>query len=117
MILLKKEVEDEIKHQDIELLFYVKDSGIGISQEEKNKIFDAFSQADASTNRKYGGTGLGLSIASQFIKHMGGELNVESQLGEGSKFFFSIHLKKPQDLSVRNKKDLSIYTVGYIPAK
>ena len=97
------------------LQFSVKDSGIGISDKEKKEIFNAFAQADASTSRKYGGTGLGLSIASQFIKRMGGELTIESQVGEGAKFFFSLSLEKPQNLQERSKKNLSTYTVGYLP--
>ncbi|HFU76246.1 MAG TPA: hypothetical protein ENK66_08380, partial [Arcobacter sp.] len=86
----------------IELKFSVKDSGIGITTKEKKKIFEAFSQADASTSRKYGGTGLGLSIASQFIKRMGGKLDIDSQVGEGSNFFFSILLEKPEDSMQRS---------------
>ncbi|CAA6810149.1 MAG: BarA sensory histidine kinase (= VarS = GacS) [uncultured Sulfurovum sp.] len=110
-------IETTKKHTDskIKLQFSVKDSGIGVTSEEKKKIFEAFSQADVSTSRKYGGTGLGLSIASQFIKNMGGTLNLESQIGEGSRFFFSIILEKPQELSMRFKNDLSAYKVGYIP--
>ncbi len=99
----------------IQLYFCVKDSGIGISHKEQKEIFNAFSQADASTSRKYGGTGLGLSIASQFIKKMGGELKIESQVGKGSKFFFTIFLEKPQNLQSRVKKNLSPFKVGYIP--
>jgi signal transduction histidine kinase/CheY-like chemotaxis protein len=95
--------------------FSVKDSGIGITAKEKSKIFEAFSQADISTSRKYGGTGLGLTIASQFIEKMGGELDIESSIGEGSLFFFSIKLKKPKELKRRTKLDLIQFTVGYIP--
>jgi len=119
----KGTVEIEIAQKDfkrteqtVALYFSVKDSGIGVTQEEKEKIFDAFSQADPSTNRQYGGTGLGLSIASQFIKRMGSELNIESQIGEGSTFFFTLNLKIPKDSKLHPKKDLSHYTVGYIPA-
>lgn len=101
--------------EQTQLEFSVKDSGIGVTSQEKSKIFDAFSQADASTSRKYGGTGLGLSISSQFIKHMGGELNVESQVGEGANFYFTLNLNLPQKLVARTKQDLKAYTVGYIP--
>jgi len=100
--------------EDAVLKFSVKDSGIGISPKEKSKIFDAFSQADVSTSRKYGGTGLGLSIASQFIKRMGGKLEIESSRGEGSLFFFSLKLKKPKEIQKRIRLELEQFKVGYI---
>ncbi len=101
--------------EDAVLKFAVKDSGIGITAKEKSKIFDAFSQADVSTSRKYGGTGLGLSIASQFIKRMGGKLDIESSVGEGSIFFFSIAFEKLKETKKREKLDLIQYKIGYIP--
>ena len=97
------------------LKFMVKDSGIGVSLEEKKKIFDAFSQADVSTNRKYGGTGLGLSISSQFIQYMGGELEIQSEVGEGTSFYFSLNLEKLASSTRYNKLDFSSYRIGYIP--
>ena len=100
---------------NILLKFMVKDSGIGISAEEKKKIFDAFSQADASTNRKFGGTGLGLSISSKFVEYMGGELDIKSELGEGTSFYFSLNLEKSISDKRRKKLDFSEYSVGYIP--
>ena len=99
---------------DVSLKFIVKDSGIGVDSEEKKRIFDEFSQADASTSRKYGGTGLGLSISSQFVKHMGGELKIESEVGKGSSFFFSLNLQKSNNIQKRKKKNLGVYRVGYI---
>ncbi len=98
----------------VEIYFSVKDTGIGISEDEKEKIFDAFSQADASTSRKYGGTGLGLSISSQLIQYMGGRLEIKSSKFKGSNFFFSLKFQKTnKDISV-NRVDLSKYKIGYI---
>ena len=74
--------------------FEVRDTGIGIPEEKKEKIFEAFSQADISITRKYGGTGLGLTISSEFIKLMGGELQIESEEGKGSRFFFQLELEE-----------------------
>ena len=74
--------------------FSVKDTGIGISKEDQNKIFEAFTQVDAATNRKFGGTGLGLTLSRQIISLMGGELSVESSQGSGSTFYFSISLPR-----------------------
>jgi len=72
------------------MYFEVKDSGIGMTSEHIEKIFDPFIQAESGTMRKYGGTGLGLSITKNIIELMGGELSVESSPGIGSKFYFTI---------------------------
>jgi len=84
--------------------FQVKDSGIGVSKEQKSKIFEAFSQADTSTARKYGGTGLGLTISSSFIELMGGKLDLESVVGEGTMFFFTLDFEEV-DKEVETKEN------------
>lgn len=75
-----------------QLLFYVSDTGIGIPQDRQSSIFEAFSQADASTTRQFGGTGLGLTISSQLANLMGGVLRVQSLPGVGSCFYFMLPL-------------------------
>ncbi len=74
----------------IELFFMVKDTGIGIDEKDKEKLFQSFSQVDASISRKYGGTGLGLNICKQLVELMGGKIGVESEKNRGSIFSFSI---------------------------
>ena len=76
------------------IVFKVKDTGIGISDDEKELLFDAFTQADASTSRKYGGTGLGLAISSRLVNMMGGKLDLISKKGKGSTFFFDVCFEK-----------------------
>lgn len=81
----------------MELFFIVNDTGIGIDKKEQDKLFQSFSQVDASVSRKYGGTGLGLNISKQLVELMGGTVNVESEKGKGSSFTFSVWVDIPED--------------------
>lgn len=78
------------------IMFSVKDTGIGIAEDKLESIFKSFTQEENSTSRKYGGTGLGLAISKKLVEQMGGGLDVVSQKGHGSEFFFSIEFEKGQ---------------------
>ena len=100
---------------DVVLGFTVSDTGTGIPADKQRLIFDAFSQADSSITRRHGGTGLGLAISQKLVSLMGGELNVESQVSEGSTFHFtcrfSVHSTQPPELETVELKGLRVLVV------
>jgi signal transduction histidine kinase/CheY-like chemotaxis protein len=98
-VLVQVRVKDRHDHEVV-VEFAVKDSGIGISPENQGHIFSGFSQAESSTTRRFGGTGLGLSISQRLVELMGGELLLESELGAGSRFHFSVPLAIAQQVPV-----------------
>ena len=94
VVSIEQVCQDERK---VTLQFSVKDSGIGMTSDQQSRLFQAFSQADASTTRKYGGTGLGLAICARLTEMMGGRIWVESELGSGSTFFFTAVFEMAED--------------------
>lgn len=103
-----------LKDRHIMVHFEIDDTGVGIEPSQIKKIFEPFTQADASTTRKYGGTGLGLSISGKLISMMGGRLYVDSRPGSGSTFSFTLPVEKapagkdmaPKDLGLSKTEDL-----------
>jgi PAS domain S-box-containing protein len=92
-VVIQAKLQAETNHTAI-IEFSVTDTGIGISSVAQEKLFQPFTQVDASTTRKYGGTGLGLAICKQIVEKMGGNIGIESEEGHGSKFWFAIPLGK-----------------------
>ncbi len=91
---LVRVTQQEETQETVTLKISVRDTGIGISPENQQKLFQAFQQADSSTNRKFGGTGLGLAISRKLVELLGGQISLESMEGKGSNFFFTINFKK-----------------------
>ncbi len=106
-IVVRASLEAELE-SSVVVRFDVVDTGIGIAEESRTRLFEPFSQADPSTTRKYGGTGLGLAICRRLVDAMGGELGVESTPGEGSNFWFAIPLRRAATGSRHNGGVLSV---------
>jgi len=94
-------------NNSVALRFSVKDSGIGMTEGQKNNLFQAFTQADVSTTRKYGGTGLGLAITSQLIDLMGGKVGVETEQGKGSEFYFNLSFDIGEEQAPKKLSDIN----------
>ncbi|MCL2205561.1 MAG: ATP-binding protein [Treponema sp.] len=89
------------------ILFSVSDTGIGISEEQQKHLFESFQQAESSTSRRYGGTGLGLAISKSIVEMMKGEIRLDSELGKGSVFTFTVRMKRG---TAKKQKDLPAET-------
>jgi PAS domain S-box-containing protein len=100
-ILITSSFQNESEN-NILIKFAVSDTGIGISKDDQNDLFQPFTQADRSTTRRFGGTGLGLAISKQLAEMMNGEIGVESEIGKGSSFWFTVELGK-SDAAIQNK--------------
>ena len=101
--------QEQVIGNNVKLSFCVIDTGIGMTNEQLNNLFHAFTQANGSITRKYGGTGLGLVISKSLVELMGGELQVQSEFGKGSKFFFTITLPIAPQASVPKWKTVSTF--------
>jgi signal transduction histidine kinase/DNA-binding response OmpR family regulator len=86
---------EAVRDNEVEYHFLVRDTGIGIPEDQRDLIFEPFRQADEAATRRYGGLGLGLAMAQQLVKLMGGRIWVESQVGQGSTFHFTVTFKRP----------------------
>jgi polar amino acid transport system substrate-binding protein len=108
---------EEQKEQSACLRFTVTDTGIGMGQEQLDKLFQEFTQGDSSTTRRFGGTGLGLSISKRIVELMGGEVSAESEIGKGSKFTFTVNLDMQENqvrrdpLPLKNLQDRRVLVV------
>lgn len=103
---------DVISTENPKLLFSVKDSGIGIEKKKQEQLFDAFSQADSTTSRRFGGTGLGLAICKQLAELMNGDIGVESTPGVGAVFWFTSEFALPEDTANRQAPSSSLALSG-----
>ncbi|MEO1306454.1 MAG: response regulator [Pseudomonadota bacterium] len=90
-----------------QVTFRVRDTGIGIPEDRMHRLFESFSQVDGSTTRRFGGTGLGLAICQRLVGLLGGEIMVESQVGVGTEFSFTLTLPQASDLASRTREEIS----------
>lgn len=96
-VIVRIMLEKEISADQVMICVSITDSGIGLSQEAQASLFQAFTQADSTTTRRFGGTGLGLVISKRLVQQMGGEIGVESEIGKGSTFWFTFIANKVQE--------------------
>ncbi|WP_144391364.1 two-component sensor histidine kinase BarA [Pleionea sediminis] len=99
------EEEDE---QQVNLKFNISDTGIGMSPEQQDVLFQAFSQADTTTTRRFGGTGLGLVISKKLVEKMGGKIGLDSKVNEGSNFWFNIKVNRDFDTLIEEDKKINL---------
>lgn len=109
-------ISSNIAENRSKILFEVKDTGIGISEENSKKLFHSFTQADPSITKKYGGTGLGLAITNRLVSMMGGELSLKSSPGHGSTFYFELNLssemKSIQEVKIQENVNILVLESG-----
>lgn len=104
------ELEDS--QNQVKVKFAVSDTGIGISEEEANRLFAPFTQVDGTISRKYGGTGLGLAISKRLVELLGGTIGCESKKGVGSTFWFILSFKKSNEENCQNPQDVDSYAIN-----
>ena len=102
-IVVKARVQEEDENGQL-VCFSVSDTGMGLTQEQMGRLFQAFEQADASTTRQHGGTGLGLAISKKLAQLMGGDVGVSSEVGKGSTFWFTSYLAKGEGVARRSTR-------------
>lgn len=106
-VVIKASIQEETP-STLLVRFDVEDTGIGITPQARNRLFQSFSQADGSTTRKYGGTGLGLAISKQLTELMGGEIGMISQEGQGSRFWFTARMEKHSGPAAPPLEDITL---------
>jgi CheY-like chemotaxis protein len=103
-ITIRVDVQEQTT-DEVTLHFIVSDTGIGVPPEKLGSVFDRFSQADSSITRKYGGSGLGLAISSQIVDKMGGKIWVDSEVGKGSAFHFTVRFRRAESAEITDLKN------------